>query len=301
MLELAGAVVLAGGLASGLLFKMNERQKIELCFKNLKFGIKQGNDMKYPQFKRKTHHEDYTEYEYKIPLGLTVPDNLGVVLRKTLGKHVVAEGEGFLKLKVYKNLLPNKIEYDEMEKGESWEVPIGHSWDGTVKHDFDKIPHMTVAGTTRYGKTVLLKNLITRLIEDHRDDVEFYLVDLKGGLEFGRFEGLNQVKGLATDSSTTLDVVEGILWELQQDLMTFRQQHLSNIVGSPFKKRKFIIVDEAAQLTPDKFHSPEEKKRLAKCQAGFSEIARIGGGIGYRLIYCTQRSSTQLLILYPVK
>lgn len=54
------------------------------------------------------------------------------------------------------------------------------------------------------------------------------------------------------------------------------------------QKRKFIIVDEGAQLTPGQFMHPIEKNILIECQAKLSRIAAVGGALGYRLIFATQ-------------
>jgi S-DNA-T family DNA segregation ATPase FtsK/SpoIIIE len=54
-------------------------------------------------------------------------------------------------------------------------------------------------------------------------------------------------------------------------------------------------VDEAAQLAPDRFHSREEKMLLSLCQGILSEVARVAGALGYRLIFATQYPTADTL------
>lgn len=70
--------------------------------------------------------------------------------------------------------------------------------------------------------------------------------------------------------------------------MTFREKGYTNIIDTPIKKRTFIIVDKGAELSPNIVKDRNSKKFAEFCQASLSEIARIGGGLGYRLIYATQ-------------
>ncbi|KGT38147.1 MULTISPECIES: FtsK/SpoIIIE domain-containing protein [Heyndrickxia] len=55
-------------------------------------------------------------------------------------------------------------------------------------HDFDMRKHLILARTTGFGKSVIMKSLITSLILQKPDDVEFSLIDLTGGPAFARFK-----------------------------------------------------------------------------------------------------------------
>ncbi|KYC61214.1 hypothetical protein B4100_3314 [Heyndrickxia coagulans] len=48
--------------------------------------------------------------------------------------------------------------------------------------------HLILARTTGFGKSVIMKSLITSLILQKPDDVEFSLIDLTGGPAFARFK-----------------------------------------------------------------------------------------------------------------
>lgn len=274
---------------------MRDKKKIEVIFKRIGLGVRTEKDFKLPKFKKKVDTPIETIYLYSVPLGLPA----SVISKAVQNMKVFEDGlrksvhlefkEGFLKIHVYHNEIPTYISYTDLkEKEKGWTIPLGVCPKGIVWHDFDKIPHMTVAGTTRFGKTVFLKTLMTWLIENHPDDVEFYIIDLKGGLEFNRYRHLKQVKGVAKNTVEAARMFDQILQEVEQKESAFLQQDIANVVETTFPKRTFIITDEAAQLTPMKHHSREEKEMLSFCQAALGEICRIAGALGYRNILATQ-------------
>ena len=176
-----------------------------------------------------------------------------------------------------------------------WTVPIGKTLNGIAMHDFDKIPHMTIAGMTRQGKTVLLKLIMTHLTSYHPDDVEFYIIDLKGGLEFDQYKNLKQVKRVASDVNEAYDLLTDVSEQIKTDMSHFKSKGYTNVLNTNIKKRKFIITDEGAELTPATHQSKEQKDKFKYCQHTLSEIARVAGALGYRNIFCTQYPTADTL------
>lgn len=168
----------------------------------------------------------------------------------------------------------------------SWLVPIGKKRK-VMYHHFEHYPHLLVGGTTRFGKTVFLKSLFTSLLLANPDRVRFFILDLKGGLEFGQYEDLPQVKGFADDILSACKVLDVVYKEIKEMQVTFREKGYTNISDTNYRKRTFIIVDESAELSP-KLVGKDDKKFAELAQIYLSEIARIGGGLGFRLIMATQ-------------
>jgi len=189
--------------------------------------------------------------------------------------------------------LPAKIDYDWPET-EGWTLPIGTSLDGPVIHDFDKIPHMTIAGMTRQGKTVLLKLITAHLINNHPDDVEFYVIDLKGGLEFAQ-HNYKQIRSIASNTLDAFNLLDSLSDEIERDMAFFKSKGYTNVLNTNIKKRKFIIVDEGAELVPHKYMDKDEKLDIDYCQYALSNIARVAGALGYRLIFATQYPTADTL------
>lgn len=171
-------------------------------------------------------------------------------------------------------------------------MPIGKDQRGVYYHDFRKYPHMLAGGTTRFGKTVFLKSVFNTLLLNNPDDVEFYILDLKGGLEFFKYNNLPQVKGVACDVYEAAEMLHEVVTELKKQEVYFRTNGITNIEDTKIKKRTFIIVDEGAELAPELIHKGL-KEPAQFCQAALGEIARISGGLGFRLIFATQYPTRQ--------
>lgn len=203
------------------------------------------------------------------------------------------EHDGMLKLHVFEHSLPNKWTFDKrLLRPNKWEVPIGMNHKGILYHDFEKYPHLLTGGVTRFGKTVFLKETFHTLLMNQPDNVEFYILDLKGGLEFYKYLSLPQVKSVACDVFEAAEVLNEIVEDLKKREAEFRGKGYTNIVDTPIQKRTFIIVDEGAELAPD-ILTGTARKYAQYCQSALSEISRIGGGLGLRLLYCTQYPTKQ--------
>jgi S-DNA-T family DNA segregation ATPase FtsK/SpoIIIE len=324
-LLLAPAVTLIAGVVP-LRGKMSDKAKINKIFRNLGIGVNESTNggkpkPSFPKFYRKktvgyTDNEGNfvrtgIDYIYTLPLGLApkkVQAMQELVFSDGLNKPVEIEHDGMLHVNVYDKKLDTFVAFKELPKAKDYEITLGKHYKGWIKHNFDHIPHMIVGGTTRFGKTVFLKDILTQLLLENPNDVDFYIIDLKGGLEFTKFEGLKQVKGTVARNpleaylllQTIHDEMAGTFDKegnlVQEGLyQEFLRNHWTNIVDTPSKKRKFVIVDEGAQLAPDKFMKKGLKDLLGECQYLLSEIARLGGALGYRLIFGTQYPTADIL------
>lgn len=323
------AIAFAAAIPKG---NRNDRATIEKVFKNVGFGLLDVDTKKlmFPKYKRKEviydgipkNKEEEKQYRIGTTYFYTTPPGLKVYLAKeeekkwrywssALNKPVEIEYKKILMIHVYDDELKTKIPYADIpvpteEQVKDWAVPIGKAISGFIWHSFDKVPHMTAAGTTRFGKTVLLRMIMTYLITHHPNDIELYIIDLKGGLEFKRYKCLRQVKMLATNPQEALALLTyltnenlemGPLGVLEQDFSLFERKLWHNIVDTPLKKRRFIIVDEGAQLTPagKGFESKEDGIAKALCQAKLSRIAGVFGAVGARVIFGTQYPTSDTL------
>jgi S-DNA-T family DNA segregation ATPase FtsK/SpoIIIE len=242
-----------------------------------------------------------TVYRFSIIAGLPATnmkakEKESKVFSDGLRKPVEIDFKHTLNISVYDEELNELVPYNTVPKNyKEWVVPIGKSLNGMIWHDFDKIPHMTIAGTTRFGKSVMLRMMMTYLIETHGENVEFYIIDLKGLLEFGRYERLKQVKQVAGNPEEAVLLLDQLEQQYQKDYIYFRKNYYSNVVDTKIKKRKFVIVDEAAQLAPEKWMPEQMKKQLNYCQTQLSKIAYLTGALGYRLIFATQYPTSDTL------
>lgn len=308
---------------------VGDKRKLDRIFRKCGLSVKYDGKEDTPKLIRSAIKETYTEYIYRIPEGLsfsdfkkkrqviedslnsggnaiTLSDLKGFDVYGDIKKQVAdikkdknAQKEVFmiydkvLTLKVFKEPLTNFLPYENNCKG--WEVPIGVTRTEFMKHDFDKIMHMVVAGTTRYGKSIFLKNVITTLIQNQPDNVLFTLIDLKGGLTFNRFRKCPQVQSMTSEPKESLEVLQAINEQLNQVMDHLQSNGFENVIEAGIKNRHFIIIDEGAELAPGIEKDSELKKIKNACEVILSRIARIGGALGYRLIYATQTPYSEVL------
>ncbi|WP_163583483.1 FtsK/SpoIIIE domain-containing protein [Gracilibacillus saliphilus] len=269
----------------------SDREKIDLVFENIKYGFKE----QMPFHIRTIKSDNHTTYIYHLPYGLIDDPKLETILHKTLNKPVTIKMQKKLFINVYDEELKSKYDY-YFQDSNTWTLPIGFTLGNkNVYHDFDQVPHMTVSGMTRQGKTVLLKLILAHLSYNHPEDVEFYIVDLKGGLEFSRYQKLRQVKEVASNVDEAYKLLQQINKNIKSDMQHFKSKGYSNILDTSINKRTFVIVDEAAELTPAAHHSKEEKNKFRYCQQVLSEVCRVAGALGYRNIFCTQYPTADTL------
>jgi len=216
--------------------------------------------------------------------------------RKHLQKDVELEYDGMLHIKVLCNPLPVNLLFDEalLNECKGWQIPLGQTRYGFTHHDMER-GHITLAGATRKGKTVFLKLLITSLISQQPDYTKLTLIDLKGGLAFTRFKDLKQVETVATDLNSALKALKSVKNEMEQTKGWFDKNGCEDIKEARIDTRHFIIVDEAAQISPQIITGKEEKEKARQCEEALSEIARIGAGLGYRLVYCSQYPTADVM------
>lgn len=316
-----GSSVVAGGVLFFTFFQKNtavsDAQKIQRIVANANLNVKENGRTKSIRLQRKRKIKGGMEYVYQLPLGLSVKqmedhrhlleDGLNVrqvisweeikklKLDKTIlqqikrlfrqekaQKEVVIDFDGMLRIRVYEQSLPKSIEWQDDMRAKKWAVPVGFNRDGLIHHDFEKRPHIVVAGTTGYGKSQYLKLLITTLIQEQPDNVHFSLVDLKGGTAFYRFKDLKQVNGVAKDPEEAKEMLTQVQEQMEERLSEVVHGGFEDVQEAGIKDRHFIIVDEAADL---------DKPSLEIV----TDIARRGRAAGVRLVYATQYPTNETL------
>ena len=270
--------------------KKSDREKIDLVFENIKYGFKD----QLPEYMNTFKFDDKTTYLYHLPYGLIDNPQLEEILSKTLNKPVKVTMLSKLFINVYNKDIKKKYDYKYI-KLPKWTIPVGYSLDGLVTHDFSTIPHMTIAGSTTWGKTVFMKMLVTHLIENTPESVEFYILDLKGGLAFNRFKKIKQVKAVAGNCKESAAVLKKVKDNIEKDMNYFKSINAENAKEAKVPKRKFILIDEAGELSPTKNTSKSDKKYMRSCQQILSHIARVSGQLGYSLLFGTQYPTAEIL------
>jgi len=156
-------------------------------------------------------------------------------------------------------------------------------------------PHGLLGGMTGSGKSEVLKTLILAMaVTSHPYDLNFALVDYKGGAAFNELAKLPHTVGVMTDIESHASYAERVLLALGGELerrkrilerartiFRFGRSHVDDYRTMRIKQplpHLVIVFDEFAEF---KNRHPEESKRLIS-------IARLGRSLGVHLILATQ-------------
>ncbi|HDX9667908.1 TPA: cell division protein FtsK [Bacillus cereus] len=298
MIELL--LVPAAGLTLALLgekfkSKNDDKRKIQVFFEVAGIAIKRNNEEKlqYPKFQKQIDDDRSTTYVYTLPLGMPskIIQKVEDVVSEGLNKPVrIQYGNYKLNIRVFRREIPKNWSWSMnlVTKGK-WCIPVGQSLETIVYHDFDETPHMAVGGLIRMGKTVFLKNMFASLSLANPDHAHFYLIDLKEeGLEFSEYKKLKQVEQIAETSEQAHSMLLKVMEKMHERGKYMKERGIKNIVHTKEKDRYFIVVDEGAVLAPAKGLPRAHNKMLEECQYMLSHIARVGGALGFRIVFCTQ-------------
>jgi len=202
-------------------------------------------------------------------------------------KEVIMDYDGALIIRVYRTPMPKEINVtiEDLDECKGWKVWIGTDRSGEkIYLDFEKRPHVIIAGATGFGKSEIVKLIITILTHIQPDNIKFHLADLKGGTELGRFKDMRQVLDFERRPDETEAMLERVKNDMEETLDWLYDNGFNSVKQAGIKERHFVIIDEAADIA-----------NKIKCVSLVTDIARRGRSAGYRLIYATQYPTNETL------
>ena len=187
-----------------------------------------------------------------------------------------------------------------LPKTEPWRVAVGMGSNRKFYYEDPRTwPHAIVAGMTGGGKSVWLRQFLATLIGRLTpSQLQFVLIDLKGGLEFGRdFEGLPHLRtDVVFEREEVGPALAGIVSEKERRWTMFRAAGNNSITSwnaaNPARRLPyiFIIFDEIASLMLS-----NDKKLKRAVEGLIEDLAGQGRALGIHLILCTQIPSREVL------
>ena len=306
---------LMGGISAYAYLKQNgfenDSQKLQRIFTLTGLNVKHNGKTYTTELIRKKEYDWGMEYVYRIPEGRSfkdyeekleaIRDGLNnrkkkITVRSLLKRDKLTQGsrevemyyDGMLRIKVFHTQFATEIPYITEELS-GWRVPLGAKRDGKDSYlDFEVTPHVGLGGATRYGKSNLLNSIIISLLHNQARNVEFTFIDLKGGVELCDYEYLHQTQSIAYEPEEALQALKKAYEGMRKVQETLKEKGKKKVQDAGIYKRHFIVIDEVGELNPAEATDKVDKKLKEDCQRYMSQIARLGAGLGYRLIVATQ-------------
>jgi len=151
-------------------------------------------------------------------------------------------------------------------------------------------PHAIVGGTTGSGKSEFLITWILAMASTHRvAEINFLLVDFKGGAAFSAVADLPHTVGMLTDlderaAARAILSLRAEVSRRERVLAEANARSIEDLDGDIALARLVIVVDEFATLT----------NQLPELHELFADLAARGRSLGIHLILCTQRPAASV-------
>ncbi|MFK3981398.1 type VII secretion protein EccCa [Micromonospora sp. NPDC050397] len=181
-------------------------------------------------------------------------------------------------------------------------IPLGVGPEGNVVElDFKESahegmgPHGLVIGATGSGKSELLRTVVAALAATHSsDDLNFVLVDFKGGATFASLDALPHTSAVITNLSDELPLVDRMRDALAGEMV--RRQELLRAAGnyiSRYEYDKARTAGEPLEPMPSLLIICDEFSELLAAKPDFIDlfvmIGRLGRSLGVHLLLASQR------------
>lgn len=196
----------------------------------------------------------------------------------------------------FEQIAPKENEIWSEETSKELRVPIGRS--GATKLQYLEIgratrQHALIAGKTGSGKSTLFHVMITNLaLWCSPEQVEFYLVDFKKGVEFKCYASRHlphaKVVAIESDRQFGLSVLERIDAELRRRGDLFRQMGVQDVAGykrnggTEAMPRSLLMIDEFQEFFVEEDHVSQQAAVL------LDRIVRQGRAFGIHVILGSQ-------------
>lgn len=192
--------------------------------------------------------------------------------------------------------IPEMITWDDENCSKrSGTITVGQSALDSITFDLNRVPHVLVAGETGSGKSVILRCILWQMI---LQGSRVYMIDFKGGVEFGRqYERFGEV---ITDRERALKVLDMLVEENARRLQIFRNMEVKNLAEYNRKTgqnlcRIGVFSDELAEMLDKKGVSKEQRKLYEELEGKLSTLARLSRATGINLFLGVQRPDATVL------
>lgn len=245
------------------------------------------------------------EYYFKSIIPIEEWKKKASLIETTLDKSIFNISYGASKQIIIMNALNGDINIEEKllwndkyTKEKDGVLVLGKTATQEVSFDLNKNPHALIAGQTGSGKSVVLRLLLWQMLMQKS---KIYMVDLKGGVEFGyEYEDVGEV---IIEAKRAEEVLNELVKENKRRLALLRENRVKNIVeynnkvaGATGKlQRVGVFMDELGELMDKTGVDDETAEILTKIQGHLSSLARLSRATGINLFLGVQRPDHKII------
>lgn len=274
---------------------------IKQFFTNTGLYIKQEEGKKIlPQLlEYKGEGEKQELYIYSMPNGLSLSEfeNKKKALEHQLkGELELWAIDNKLYIRLYSHELPNRANFTEnMDfilrelKKTKFGLSVGFSKRGYIVNDFSKATcHIVLGGQTGAGKSILLRQLIlSGMLAYSHHELQYYFVDLKGGVEMVHFKKSAHTQKIAETHQETLNILTQLNKEVDERLRYLKSKSVTSLydLKNTSLPKKILVIDELAELQGND-----------ECIELLERLLRLARATGIHIVTATQRPDRNVLL-----
>ena len=170
----------------------------------------------------------------------------------------------------------------------SYSFVVGKSLGGIITQSIVDLPHLMIGGTSGGGKSNALNNVLVNLLESS-NNLQMYLIDLKGGLEIKAYESLKNV-------SLVRDIPESVMTlKFLVDEMERRYKFLESIGKKKIDPKRdslnriVIAIDECTDLLGKVPRTHSDYQHINQAIEHCDKLARKARACGIHIVLATQK------------
>lgn len=273
-------------LIVNLIFKSNNKYDWNTFWQDLGF-----KNITYYDFKSERYYDIYV---FKVSYNVTktkIQENTEQLQNFLLNKNIIIDQKGnFLYIKVRNEKEMDNLYSYEKYKPNNFKIPLAIKPSGKIiYHNLDNASNSNiyVAGTTRCGKSNLIRLLLTQLTTLSRADVRFSIINTKI-VDLIEFKEVKNTEYYTEKDDEVVDILHKNLECMEDRYKLFKQKGVKNIWE--YRKQvgkiplKIIVIEELAT-----FQKNKEFYEL------LTQLASKGAGAGITLLLATQLPNKDIL------
>lgn len=242
----------------------------------------------YPRLYNIINEDYFKVYQFTVPIGLSIDDfkkhTEAITHFMNVDGITIVRNKKLIEIKVLINIPYEEYE-PQIHKSKGYKIPIGIDLDNHNIRYWDLSDganaNCYIAGSTRCGKSNLLRLIMTILTQKSCADVQFSLINPKR-VDLVEFQNVKNTKHYTEDSTEATDILLENIDEMKRRYILFsKNKGVKNIWDYRNKVSKMplrlVVIEEMSTFEGNKeFH---EALRL---------LAQQGAGAGILLLLTTQ-------------